>query len=247
MMKTPRKKIENLKRFTLIELLIVVAIIAILAGMLLPALNAARQKAQTISCLNQQKQIVLGFISYANDFHSWSIGSYLTQSGSNVHYIRFLTKAPSAKDEAENPGCYLGYIEVKYGSQKGILLCPGAIWRGSVQNNYKGYRCNYAVCNFNGDANATRTLGLVRVDSIKKPSSRGWIGDSWTPDDFFVSRHGKNTIINLAFIDGHAENVLRKKIPIADYSGSNADGLQALGYGQHPFTVDTEKYPFKSN
>lgn len=61
------------KSFTLIELLVVIAIIAILAGMLLPALNSARDRARTTTCMNNLKTLALRSTAYCDDNDDYMI------------------------------------------------------------------------------------------------------------------------------------------------------------------------------
>lgn len=75
--------------FTLIELLIVIAIIAILAAMLLPALNQAKQKAQTISCINNLKQIGITMATYSTDSGDYYVASMMMNPGGGTYHYAY--------------------------------------------------------------------------------------------------------------------------------------------------------------
>jgi prepilin-type N-terminal cleavage/methylation domain-containing protein/prepilin-type processing-associated H-X9-DG protein len=77
---------SRVQGFTLIELLVVIAIIAILAGMLLPALAKAKAKAQGILCMNNHKQLALGWRMYAEDSGDQIPFAYTSKGNARERY-----------------------------------------------------------------------------------------------------------------------------------------------------------------
>jgi len=94
--------------FTLIELLIAIAIIAILAAMLLPALGKAMMTARKAHCINNLKQLGTVLESYAGDNQDWYPMYYTATGGNGTGYYatttmcRVLTLRPEVRVQVES-------------------------------------------------------------------------------------------------------------------------------------------------
>ncbi len=192
----------------------VIAIIAILAAMLMPALNKSREKSRTASCLNSQKQLGLAVFHYADDYRFVPPALHDTKA---AHTILRERKYISNSDLVREKGCSVSRpfdsdtanATEEMRSKIGYNCLFGDLKANGTANSWGGYEKKAVTLEqikapghkvmWIDSAYKSEVCILMRsgnADGIAATNANQWSGAGWV--------HNGNDALNICMADGHA-------------------------------------------
>lgn len=219
------KRIRNIRNFTLVELLIVISIIAILAAMLLAALNKTKQMGMTIRCAGNIKQLATGWQGYLVDSNGWMIPYRMPTSDASgvIKYNGTFWSKTLAVHVGEKQ-----LANTNYFNPKGVYSCPAfgekIPYSGYAKKTlYEAGRTDYGMNRYGPGGEPGLGGEVTKIEKVIAPSRLILFGDSITLN--FDGRGGCSCILrvsnndarcigfrhgsfsNFAFVDGHVDKM----------------------------------------
>ncbi|MEM9418605.1 MAG: prepilin-type N-terminal cleavage/methylation domain-containing protein [Planctomycetota bacterium] len=214
---------RHTKAFTLIELLVVISIIALLIGILLPALGAARSAARDMACLSNQRQISIGFNTYANENNLFLPPAFDNSSFSpNTSDWTTLISAFISANTSRTTEEYVDPVTGEIVGQSEVFQCQSAGIEGG-RAHYSANKLTMPVY-FNGNIANPPLNKLYNLDYHKRATETFWVADAGQQDggDAYAAMDGINGATFAAPPSFYNSNDADNNNPINE--GPNVDG-----------------------